>query len=98
MISVDISTRLDGFALDVAFDSAARVVALFGASGAGKSMTIGAIAGLAQPARGRIALGDRVLLDTAQRVSVPRHRRRVGLVFQDAQLFPHLSVGQNLVY
>lgn len=98
MISVDISTRLDSFALDVAFDSSARVVALFGASGAGKSMTIAAIAGLSHPSRGRIVLQDRVLLDTARRVSVPRHRRRVGLVFQDAQLFPHLSVRQNLAY
>ena len=98
MISVDISTRLDNFALDVAFDSDARVVALFGASGAGKSMTIAAIAGLGDPSRGRIALDGRVLLDTAHRISVPRHRRRVGLVFQDAQLFPHLSVRQNLGY
>lgn len=98
MISVDISTRLDSFALDVAFDSDARIVALFGASGAGKSMTIGAIAGLSHPSRGRIALENRVLLDTARRISVPRHRRRVGLVFQDAQLFPHLSVRQNLGY
>ncbi len=98
MISVAISTRLDNFALDVAFESAARVVALFGVSGAGKSMTIGAIAGLMRPARGRIALDERVLLDTDERIDVPRHRRRVGLVFQDAQLFPHLGVGHNLTY
>lgn len=98
MISVDISTRLDDFALDVAFDSSARVVALFGASGAGKSMTIGAIAGLVQPERARISLDGRMLTDTEERISVPRHRRRVGLVFQDAQLFPHLSVRQNLDY
>jgi molybdate transport system ATP-binding protein len=98
MISVSISTRLDSFALDVAFDSNARIVALFGASGAGKSMTIGAIAGLVRPERARIALDGRVLVDTDRRVSVPRHRRRVGLVFQDAQLFPHLSVRQNLNY
>lgn len=98
MISVSIAIRLGDFALDITFDSDARIVALFGASGAGKSMTIGSIAGLVRPDRARIVLDDRVLIDTEARIVVPRHRRRVGLVFQDAQLFPHLSVRQNLDY
>jgi len=98
MISVSIANRLDDFSLDIAFESDARVVALFGASGAGKSMTIGSIAGLVRPDRARIVLDDRVLTDTTERIVVSRHRRRVGLVFQDAQLFPHLSVRQNLDY
>jgi molybdate transport system ATP-binding protein len=98
MLDVSISARLDDFTLDIAFASRARVVALFGASGAGKSLTISAIAGLMTPARGRIALGERVLLDTEKSIFVPRHRRRVGLVFQDAQLFPHISIRRNLAF
>lgn len=98
MLDVSILTRLDDFTLDIAFASQARVVALFGVSGSGKSLTISTIAGLIKPACGRIALGERVLLDTTQRIFVPRHRRRVGLVFQDAQLFPHLSIRRNLAF
>lgn len=98
MLDVSVFTRLGDFTLDIAFASRARVVALFGVSGSGKSLTISTIAGLIKPERGRIALDDRVLLDTEKRVFVPRHRRRVGLVFQDAQLFPHLSIRRNLAF
>jgi molybdate transport system ATP-binding protein len=98
MISVDVSLDLGDFALDVAFDNEAGITALFGRSGAGKSMTINLIAGLARPDRGRIVLGDRTLVDTATGTFVPPHLRRVGLVFQDARLFPHLTVRQNLVF
>ncbi len=71
---------------------------MFGRSGSGKSTTINLIAGLARPDRGRIVLDGRILVDTATGVYVPNHRRRVGLVFQDSQLFPHLSVRQNLLF
>jgi molybdate transport system ATP-binding protein len=98
MISIDVALKLDTFDLDVAFASDAGITALFGRSGAGKSMTISLIAGLARPDRGRIALDDRVLVDMAQGIFVPAHRRRIGFVFQDARLFPHLSVRQNLLF
>jgi molybdate transport system ATP-binding protein len=98
MISVDVALKLGTFDLDMAFASDAGITALFGRSGAGKSMTISLIAGLSRPDRGRIVLDDRVLVDTAQDIFVPAHRRRIGFVFQDARLFPHLSVRQNLLF
>lgn len=98
MISVDIAKRLDDFALNVAFEAGSGVTALFGRSGAGKSTIVKAIAGLIQPDRGRIQIGDAVLFDFSQRVNVPAQHRRAGVVFQDGRLFPHLNVQQNLLY
>jgi molybdate transport system ATP-binding protein len=98
MISVDVALELGAFDLDVAFENEAGITCLFGRSGAGKSMTINLIAGLARPDRGRIVLDERTLVDTETGVFVPPHDRHIGLVFQDARLFPHLTVRQNLVY
>ena len=97
-LSVDIGHRLGGFALDVAFESSGRLTALFGSSGSGKTSLVNLIAGLMRPARGRIVVDGRVLVDTEKRLFVPRHRRRIGYVFQDARLFPHMTVAQNLRY
>ncbi|WP_291295497.1 molybdenum ABC transporter ATP-binding protein [Elioraea sp.] len=89
----------DGFALDVAFRAPAEgVTALFGPSGCGKSTILAAIAGLLRPREGRIALDGTVLLDTARGIAVAPERRRCAVVFQDARLFPHLSVETNLRY
>ena len=83
--------------LDIAFEVApGKVVALVGPSGSGKTTTLRAIAGLATPERGRIALGDTLWLDTASGIALRPEQRRVGLVFQDYALFPHLSVRGNL--
>ncbi len=98
MIGVDVALKRGAFDLDVAFASGPGIIALFGRSGAGKSMTISLIAGLARPDRGRIVLDGRTLVDTEAGLFVPAYRRRIGLVFQDAQLFPHLAVRQNLLY
>jgi molybdate transport system ATP-binding protein len=86
------------FDIDVAFASSARALALFGDSGAGKTTLLDCIAGLRQPQAGRIALDGRVLFDSAGRVNVATVRRRVGYVFQDGRLFPHLRVRANLIY
>jgi molybdate transport system ATP-binding protein len=86
------------FTLDLSFETRARVVALFGPSGSGKSTLLDVIAGLTQPDHGRVAIDGRVLTDTATGIRVPVHRRRIGYVFQDARLFPHLSVARNLRY
>ena len=94
MIRVDVALKIGAFDLDVAFENGAGITALFGRSGSGKSMTINLIAGLARPDRGSIVLDGRVLVDTENSIFVPTYRRRVGLVFQDAQLFPHLSIGR----
>jgi molybdate transport system ATP-binding protein len=98
MIDVDVARRVGPFSLKVAFKNSDGITALFGRSGAGKSMTIGLIAGLARPDRGRIVLDGRVLVDTHMRVYVPAHKRRIGVVFQDSHLFPHLGVKQNLLF
>jgi molybdate transport system ATP-binding protein len=98
MLRVDVSKQLGEFAIEACFASEGRVTGLFGASGAGKTSLINIIAGLLRPDRGIIAIDDEVLDDTADRVHVPAHRRRIGYVFQDARLFPHLDVRENLDY
>lgn len=98
MITFDCTLDRAAFKLDVAFTAGRGVTALFGPSGSGKTTILRLIAGLDHPGRGRIEIDSTVLLDTEHRVEVPRHRRRVGLVFQDALLFPHLDVRANLLY
>jgi molybdate transport system ATP-binding protein len=98
MIEIDLRHKLDAFTLAVKFDSTAQVTALSGPSGAGKSTILNAIAGLIRPEHGRISVSGRVLTDTASGIFAPRHKRRIGYVFQDARLFPHLSVLGNLTY
>lgn len=97
-LAVSIRHRLGGFALDVAFESHGSLTAVFGASGSGKTSVINVIAGLTRPDFGRIALDGNTLVDTERGLALPVHRRRIGYVFQDARLFPHLSVAQNLAY
>ena len=98
MLQVDVRKQLGEFSLEASFRSEGRVTGLFGASGAGKTSLVNMIAGLLTPDRGTIALDGEVLDDTAARIHVPPHRRRIGYVFQDARLFPHLDVRQNLDY
>jgi len=87
-----------GFALDVTFDVPPGVTILFGPSGAGKSTVLAAIAGLVQPAAGRIALGAETWFDGAARTARPVHKRRVAFVFQSLALFPHMTAAQNVSY
>lgn len=99
MLSVDIRHATGDFALEVAFTAPPTgVTALFGPSGAGKSTVLNAVAGLLRPQGGRIALGGETLFDAATRALVPAHRRRIGVVFQEGRLFPHLSVRDNLLF
>src|SRR5438132_3184402 len=98
MLSVAIQHHFGSFVLDAAFDSGGGLTALFGRSGAGKTSLINAIAGLLRPERGHILVDGEVLTDTERGVFVPPRRRRVGYVFQEGRLFPHLSVRQNLLY
>lgn len=97
-LSIAIQHRFKGFALDVNFDAPPGVTVLFGPSGSGKTTLINAVAGLLRPDSGRIAAGDWVLMDTQARRFLPPHRRRLGYIFQEGRLFPHLSVRQNLAY
>jgi molybdate transport system ATP-binding protein len=99
MIEVRIAKRLAAFSLDVDITAPATgVTALFGASGSGKTSVVQAIAGGLKPDVGRIAVDDRVFFDGGRGIDMPIHERRVGYVFQDARLFPHLSVRSNLAY
>jgi molybdate transport system ATP-binding protein len=98
MLRVDVTKQLGEFSLSASFESEGRVTGLFGASGAGKTSLVNMIAGLLKPDRGVISLDGETLDDIAAHVHVPPHRRRIGYVFQDARLFPHLNVRQNLDY
>jgi molybdate transport system ATP-binding protein len=98
MLSVQVQKRLGEFALDASFVSQSGVTALFGPSGTGKTTLIMLIAGLMRPDRGTIALDGDVLFDAERRIDVKPWKRRIGTVFQEARLFPHLSVKHNLDY
>jgi molybdate transport system ATP-binding protein len=98
VLGVDVEKRLGAFTVAARFHAAGGVTALFGPSGAGKTTLVNMIAGLLTPDLGLIALDDDVLFDAAKGIDVPPHRRRIGYVFQEGRLFPHLSVRQNLDY
>lgn len=99
MLEVRLAHRFAGFTLDVSFSGPDHgITALFGPSGCGKSTVVNAIAGLLRGHEGRIALGGTVLFDSAQGINVPLRARRIGYVFQDARLFPHMRVHANLLY
>jgi molybdate transport system ATP-binding protein len=98
MLEVETRHRLGGFSVDAAFSSEGGVTALFGRSGSGKTTLINIIAGLLQPDSARIVLDGDIIVDSAQGISMPPHRRRFGYVFQEPRLFPHLSVRRNLTY
>jgi len=98
VLAVDVEKQLGAFALAARFSVAGRVAALVGPSGAGKTTVVNMIAGLVTPDRGSIVLDDATLFDAADGIDVPPYRRRIGYVFQEGRLFPHLSVRQNLDY
>ena len=98
MIALDLVLRQGSFTLEVQTRLDARITALFGASGAGKTTVLDAIAGLRTPSAGSIVVGSRVLVDRARGVNLPPHHRHIGYVAQDVALFPHMSVRQNVLY
>ena len=97
-LAVDVTHRFGSFLLEARFVSAGRLTAFFGRSGSGKTSLVNIIAGVVRPDRGRIVLDDTVLVDTQRGLFVPKYRRRVGYVFQEGRLFPHLTVRQNLLF
>ncbi len=98
MIAFDCTLHRPDFTFEAAFEGGAGITALFGPSGSGKTTALRLIAGLERPERGRITLNERTLVNTDRRFALPPHKRRIGLVFQDSQLFPHLTVRANLGY
>src|SRR5262244_1768050 len=97
-LAIDIRHRLGSLQLDAKFDTGGGLVALFGRSGSGKTSIVNIIAGLIRPDHGCVVNDDIVLVDRARGIFVPRHRRRIGYVFQEGRLFPHLTVRQNLLF
>lgn len=97
-LSLSVQHRFADFELDVDVQAPAGLTVLFGPSGSGKTTLINAVAGLLRPHRARIAADDWILVDTEQGPVLPPHRRRLGYIFQEGRLFPHLTVRQNLLY
>jgi molybdate transport system ATP-binding protein len=96
LLSVDIKKRLGDFKLDARFDAGEGTLALLGASGCGKSLTLRCIAGIETPDEGRITLNNRVLFDSALKIDLPPQKRRVGYLFQQYSLFPNMTVARNI--
>lgn len=97
-LEVDLDHTRESFHLSASFSAAPGLTALFGRSGSGKTTLVDIVGGLIRPDRGKVAIDGQVLVDTARGVFVPMHRRRIGYVFQESRLFPHLSVRSNLLY
>jgi molybdate transport system ATP-binding protein len=97
-ISFEAFKQQGEFSLDVRFEAGAGITALFGPSGSGKTTILNLIAGISRPQRGRVICCGRTFVDTQTNTFLAMHKRRVGLVFQDAQLFPHLTVEQNIKF
>jgi molybdate transport system ATP-binding protein len=97
-LTVDIERHLGAFRLKAAFEAGDGVTALFGRSGAGKTSVVNAIAGILRPERGRIAIDGEPVFDSERGIDMRTPRRRIGYVFQEGRLFPHLNVQQNLRY
>jgi len=95
-LEVSVERKLENFTLNVSLKSSHGAIGLLGPSGAGKSMTLRMIAGLTAPDRGRIVVNDRVLFDSETKLNLPAAERRIGVVFQDYALFPHLTVADNV--
>lgn len=98
MIEIKAQLNRKHFKLDVDLKLYERVNAIYGPSGSGKSTILGIIAGILKPDNGRVAINGECLYDSNQGINLPIYQRRVGLMFQDGKLFPHLTVAQNLGY
>lgn len=97
-LSGQVRARRGGFRIDVAFESRSRIVGIQGSSGAGKTTVLHALAGLVPVERARLVVDEVAIVDTDAALDPPTHVRRVGYVFQDVRLFPHLSVADNIAY
>ena len=98
ILDVSVKKQMGAFQLDATFRTESSVTAIFGRSGSGKTSLLRQMAGLVHPDAGHIRVDDQTIVDTVRHVRLPAHRRNFGFVFQDARLFPHLTVKQNLAY
>ena len=98
MIELNVSLKRGNFSLAVNLNLEDKVTGLFGPSGSGKSTLLSILAGLVQPDNGRVVVDGECLFDSATGINIPMHQRRIGLVFQESRLFPHLTIQHNLTY
>jgi len=98
MLRANISKKLPGITIEVSFDFDRGILVIFGPSGSGKTTILSCIAGLRQPDEGHISLDERVFFSSTDHVSMPARSRRIGYVFQDYALFPHMTVKDNIMY
>ena len=97
-LEVDITKKLDGFFMHMQFRAEQEIFAILGASGCGKSMTLKCIAGIEKPDEGRIVLDGKVLFDSEKKINLPPQKRKVGYMFQDYALFPHMNIYENIAF
>ena len=95
-IYIDIHKKFSGFNLDISLDIANESLAILGASGCGKSLTLKSIAGIIKPDSGKIILDDKILFDSEKKINLPPQKRRTGLMFQNYALFPNMTVEENI--
>ena len=98
MLSVSLNHNFERFSLDVHFEAPPGITVLFGRSGSGKTTVVNALAGIVKPDRGRVSVNGWTMLDMHSGVCLPPHKRRLGVIFQEGRLFPHLTVRSNLRY
>ena len=98
MLKCDFQYQYADFILNVELEMQQQLLGIIGASGSGKSTLLKNIVGLLQPQEGSIQFNNRILLDTTRKIHVPMHQRKIALIFQNALLFPHMNVQQNLSY
>ncbi len=96
MLKVNIKKKVEGFTLDVSFETGVETMALLGSSGSGKSMTLRCIAGIDTPDEGTIVLGDKILFDKKKKINLPPKERKIGYLFQNYALFPNMTVEENI--
>ena len=95
-LHIDITKSLSSFNLDVSMESKGGIIGFLGASGSGKSMTLKCIAGLEKPSKGKIVINDKVLFDSEEKINVKTRDRKVGFLFQNYALFPHMTIKDNI--
>lgn len=93
---IDITKNLSSFNLDVSMESKSGIIGFLGASGSGKSMTLKCIAGLEKPSKGKIVINNKVLFDSEEKINIKTRDRRVGFLFQNYALFPHMTIKDNI--
>src|SRR3990172_7689300 len=98
MLQLSLKKKLEGFSIDVDLELDEELLVLFGPSGAGKTLILKMISGIIRPDEGSVSIGTEGLFDSASGIDLPMRKRRIGYLFQDYALFPHMTVWENIAY